>query len=61
MLWANYSINTLDNKENTLGYDEKGKIIKNFIFSREATFNGGERVWIRYLQKSIPLKYVSAK
>ncbi len=59
-LWADYSINTIDNKENILGYDEKGKLIKNFIFSREAAFGGGERVWIRYLQKNlkaeIPIK-----
>ena len=52
-LWVDYSINTSDNKENTLGYNERGKLIKNFIFSREAAFDGGEKVWIRYLQKNI--------
>lgn len=52
-LWAEYSMNTVTNKENTLGYDEKGKLIKNFIFSREAAFDGGQKLWIRYLQKNL--------
>ena len=34
------------------GYDEDGKKIKNFIFSKDAEFKGGQKAWQSYLSKN---------
>ncbi len=52
-IWAHYIAGEGNRKESQEGYAEDGKPIKNFIVGREATFEGGMPVWIRYLQKNL--------
>lgn len=37
----------------TMGYDESGKKIRNFIALREAAFKGGNAGWMKYMAKNL--------
>lgn len=41
------------------GYDEEGKKIKNYIYSKEANFKGGDQKWLDYLGKHLSPEFIA--
>ena len=52
-LWAHYIYDKRTKKENTEGFDEQGKLIKDFVYMREAEFSGGNDAWISFLTQNL--------
>ncbi len=40
-------------ESSVIGYDENGQVIPNYIFHKEAEFDGGMEGWVSFLQKNL--------
>jgi len=58
-LEVHHSVRENSNEAITEAYDEKGKKIKNYIYSKEAEFKGGERAWNNYIMKNVYTEFKS--
>lgn len=52
-LLARHFYEPSNNKEITEGFDQKGKIIKNFIYAKEAEFPDGGNAWLHFVSKNV--------
>lgn len=43
------------------GFDENGNTIKNYVYTKEAEFKGGENAWKAYLLKNVSKDFYNAK
>lgn len=55
-LWATYIYNPKTKRSVEKGYDEKGKIIAGYTFSKTAEFPGGLEAWQKYLIQNVKTK-----
>lgn len=51
-LEVHYYLSKDKNEPVTRAFEENGKAIKDYVYAREAEFNGGNRAWNNYLLKS---------
>ncbi len=42
-----------NDKETTEGFDEEGRLNKDFIYAREAAYPGGDNAWLRFISKNV--------
>lgn len=47
-----YSFDPSTGKSETKGYDENGKLVKGYIYEREAEYPGGIKEWHKFIQNS---------
>jgi len=52
-LLARHFFDPRKNEEITEGFDEEGKLIKDFIYAKEAEFPDGNSAWMRFISKNL--------
>jgi antitoxin component YwqK of YwqJK toxin-antitoxin module len=60
-LGMHYSVGANQKEGVTEGYDETGKKIKNYVYSKEAEFKGGDKAWNSFLLKNTSKDFFNTK